>query len=171
MTKNNVVMILLIAMSGMTGLVLGQAININAQNTTSTSEQFGESGAGLVTAISSIVISITGLVTVLVKAGILDKKIGTVAVMTGDTMVAVRDSRQSFKEGLQNAHETIKLANPELADRIDQKVTPTMDMVTERVSEYSPKVDKFTDIIKPMGKKTTEEIKEVEHIPKSVSPS
>jgi len=119
------------------------------------------------------VIAIAGLVTVLVKAGIIDKRVGTVAVMAADASWAVKDNRQSIKDLAQNTYDVVKLASPESAAAADQKIAPVLDQATVRVNEYTPKVDKFAEIAKKLSEgKQADSIKEMkDDIPDKIVPS
>ena len=66
--------------------VVGSSVHVifsYAQNSTA-SAPIVQSADALITSIAGIVIAIAGLVTVLVKAGLIDKRVGTVAVMASD---------------------------------------------------------------------------------------
>jgi hypothetical protein len=121
-----------------------------------------QSSDALITSIAGIIIAIAGLVTVLVKAGLIDKKVGTVAVMAADASWAVKDNRQSIKDLAQNTYEVTKLASPEAAAYADKKIAPVLDEANRRVSEYTPKVDKFAAIAKKLSEgKQADSIKEM----------
>lgn len=156
---------------------VGLTINtfLYAQNNTVQYAPVVASSDALITSITSIIIAIAGLIAVFVKAGIIDKRVGTVAVMAGDAAVAVRDNRQSIKDLSQNTYDVVKLASPETAAAADAKLAPVLDEASRRVSEYTPKVDKFTDLasqISNQGKKADDKIKAMaDDIPDRIVPS
>lgn len=134
-----------------------------------------QSSDALIAAIASIVVSVTTLIGILVKAGVIDKKIGTVAVMAADTAHAVSDNRQNIKDFQQNTYDVVKLASPETAAAADAKLAPVLDEASRRVSEYTPKVDKFADLankISNKGKTADDKIEEMkDDIPDRIVPS
>ena len=167
-------------LSSMLGLVAGISITeIHAQNQTQTdAEQF----AGISTNMIIAIVSLAGTALVFLKTladrGLLDKRIGTVAVMAGDTVVAVQHNRELIKEGLQTGFETVSISNPEQASQILEKSKPIMENITKRVEEYDEKAKTFTRIASNIGKqgeRTTDEIKDnealKETIPDSVVPT
>ena len=153
--------------------VVGSSVHlVLAQNGTQYAPVVQSSDA-LITSIAGIVIAIAGLVTVLVKAGLIDKRVGTVAVMAADASWAVKDNRQSIKDLAQNSYDVAKLASPQAAAFADQKIAPVLDEANRRVSEYTPKVDKFAAIAKKLSEgKVSEEIKAVQDdVPDKIVPS
>jgi hypothetical protein len=155
--------------------VIGSSVHLvlsYAQNTTQYAPVVQSSDA-LITSITGIVIAIAGLVTVLVKAGIIDKRVGTVAVMAADASWAVKDNRQSIKDLAQNSYDVAKLASPEAAAFADSKIAPVLDEANRRVSEYTPKVDKFAAIAKKLSEgKQADSIEEIkDDIPDKIVPS
>ena len=153
--------------------VVGSSIHlVFAQNST-TNAPIVQSADALITSIAGIVIAIAGLVTVLVKAGLIDKRVGTVAVMAADASWAVKDNRQSIKDLAQNTYDVVKLASPESAAAADQKIAPVLDQATVRVNEYTPKVDKFAAIAKKLSEgKQADSIEEMkDDIPDKIVPS
>jgi hypothetical protein len=136
--------------------VLGQS------NTTVQYAPVVQSSDALIAAIASIVIAISSLIGIFVKAGFIDKRVGTVAVMAADSAWAVKDNRQSIKDVAQNSYDVAKLASPEAAAFADQKIAPVLDQATIRVNEYTPKVDKFAAIAKKLSEgKQADSIKEM----------
>jgi hypothetical protein len=154
--------------------VVGSSVHLvlsYAQNTTA-SAPIVQSSDALITSITGIVIAIAGLITVLVKAGLLDKKVGTVAVMAADASWAVKDNRQLIKEGMQNTYEVVRLASPQTAEAADQKLVPLLDDATRKVNEYTPKVEKFADIANKLSKNKADEITALkDEIPDRIVPS
>ena len=155
--------------------VVGNTVHLvfsYAQNNTSTAPVVSSSDA-LITSVTSIVIAIAGLITVLVKAGIIDKRVGTVAVMAADASWAAKDNRQLIKDGMQNTYDIVKLASPEAAEAADRKLAPVLDDASRKVAEYTPKVEKFADIAKKLSEgKKSEEITDLKNeIPDRIVPS
>lgn len=141
--------------------VVGTSIHLvfsYGQNTTTPNAPVVQSSDALLTSITGIIIAIASIITVLVKAGILDKKIGTAAVMAADASWAVKDNRILIKDGLQNTYDVVKLASPQTAEAADQKLAPVLDDASRKVAEYIPKVDKFADIAKKLSKNKEQEI-------------
>jgi hypothetical protein len=133
-----------------------------AQNTTTTSAPVVQSSDALITAVTGIVIAIAGLVTTLVSRGLLDKRIGTAAVMAADASWAVKDNRQLIKDGMQNTYDIVKLASPAAAEAADRKLAPILDDASRKVAEYTPKVEKFAAIAHAMSKHPSDEIEAME---------
>lgn len=143
--------------------VIGTSISaVLGQNQTATnSELFATSTTNTIIAITGLIAAIAAILKTLVDRGILDKRIGTVAVMTADTSYAVKDSRQSIQDLAQNTHETVKLISPEAAKYADDHMRPAMDRVTQRVNEYIPKANKFNEIANKLGKSKSDELDKV----------
>lgn len=165
------IVILLVSFAFMGGYTINSFVF--AQNTTTTNAPVVTSIDSLLVSITSIVIAIAGLVGVLVKAGLIDKRVGTVAVMAADASWAVKDNRQSIKDLSQNTYDVVKLASPETAEAADKKLAPVLDQATTRLNEYTPKVDKFAEIAKKMSEgKQADSIEEIkEDIPDKIVPS
>jgi len=146
-----------------------------AQNTTTQYAPVVQSSDALITSITSIIIAIAGVIGMLVKAGWLDKKVGTVAVMAADASHAVQDNRQNSKDFQQNVYDVIKIASPETAAAADQKLAPVLDQASVRINEYIPKVQKFEDLANKLsngGKKADSKIEDMkDDIPDRIVPS
>lgn len=167
-------------MSSFLGLVVGISItDLYAQNQTETdAEQFAGISTNMIIAIIALVGTGLTFIKALVDRGILDKRIGTVATIAGDSVVAIRDNRNMIQEGIQTGYETVAQANPQLAAEIKSKSEPVMKKITEEVQKYDEKAQKFTAIASKIGKQgenTTDDIKEnetlKEQIPDSVVPT
>lgn len=135
------------------------------------------SSDNLLIAIVGIIPAITALIITLAQRGLLGKhseQIATNAVMVADTAHAVMDNRQSIKDGMQTAYDTIKITNPEAAAYADKNITPVLDQATIRVNEYKDKVNKFEDIANKVsngGKKADPKIEEMkDDIPDRIVP-
>ena len=162
------------------GFVFGLSVmNAYAQNQTQTdAEQFAGISTNTIIAIVGLAGTILVFLKTLVDRGLLDKRIGTVAVMAGDTVVAVQHNRELIREGLQTGFETVSISNPEQASQILEKSKPIMENITKRVEEYDEKAKTFTRIASNIGKqgeRTTDDIKDnqtlKETIPDSVVPT
>lgn len=148
-----------IGVSFVIGISVSTALGQN--QTATNSELFATSTTNTVIAITGLVAAIAAILKTLADRGVLDKRIGTVAVMAADTSYAVKDSRQSIQDLAQNTHETVKLISPEAAKYADDKIRPAMDRVTQRVNEYIPKVNKFEQIANKLGKSKDSELDKV----------
>jgi hypothetical protein len=161
------------------GVAIGSATITFAQNGTSTdSEQFSAISTNMIIAIVALVGTGVTFLKTLADRGLLDKRIGSVAVIAGDSVVAIKDNRELIQEGLKTGFETVAISNPETAKEILDKSAPIMKKVTERVDEYNEKAGSFTRIASKIGKqgeRTTDDIKEneelKENIPDSVVPT
>lgn len=167
-------------LSSFLGLVAGISITgIHAQNQTATdAEQFAGISTNMIIAITGLVGTILLFIKTLVDRGILDRRIGTVATIAGDSVVAIKDNRDFLHEGLKTGFETVAQANPQAAQQILDKSASVMRKITDNVESYNVKAEKFTRIASNIGKKgqrTTDDIKDNEElkemIPDSVVPS
>jgi len=138
---------------------------------TSTDEFSGVS-TGLIMSVIALISTGFTLIKTLADKGILDKRVGSVAVMAGDAAVAIRDSREMIQEGLQAGFDIIGTTSPEAARQIQQNAVPVMKRVTQRVDEYTPKVQSFVNIAAKLSQKKTSEIEDIkEQIPNEIVPS
>lgn len=163
-------------LSSMLGLVAGVSItDLYAQNQTQTdAEQFAGISTNTIIAITGLVGTILVFLKTLVDRGLLDKRIGTVATIAGDSVVAIQDNRHMIHQGLQTGYETVQQANPQLAAEIKSKSEPVMQKVTEEVQKYDEKAKKFTEIaskIGQSGQRTTDDIKENEALKEKIPDS
>ena|ERR1044071_2653598 len=149
--------------------LLGFSISqVFAQNQTQTSSEiFAQVSTNTLLAIIGLITAGLTLIKTLADKGIINKKIGTVAVMAADTAYAVKDSRQLIQDVVQNSHETAQLISPESAQVATQRIQPLLEKVTQRVNEFTPKVEKYNEIASKLGNKgerTTDDIKEDEEL-------
>lgn len=145
---------------------IGYAYAQNGTDTTTT-ETLGGQAAITMTSIIAIILAGLGIVKTLVDKGILDKRIGTAAVIGADTAVAALDTRQLVSEVVNGIVDTLKVDNPEAAAKIQNAVQPVLKRIDDKVKEYQPKVDKFGQIanaIGARGEKTVDAIKEDEEL-------
>jgi hypothetical protein len=149
--------------------------SVMAQNQTTTYAPIVVSTDALITSITGIVIAIGSVITMLVKSGLLDKKVGTVAVMASDAAVAIKDNRQTIKDLAQNTYEVAKATSPEAAAAADRQIAPVIDRATTRINEYIPKVTKFAELGNKLsngGKTADPKIAEMaDEIPDKIVPS
>lgn len=156
---------------------IGLTINnfVTAQNGTTTYAPVVQSSDALIIAVISIIGVVAALVKSFVDRGLLDKRVGTVAVMASDAAVAVKDNRQTIKDLAQNTYDVVKLTNPEAAAKADKDLAPVLDQATVRINEYTPKVARFTELgnkLSNAGKKSDDKIKAMAaDIPDSIVPS
>lgn len=167
--------ILLIAIAFSVGMIVNNTVMAQTQNQTGNAPVVQAIDNLVYVVIIPIVLSALSIIKSLVDKGILSKRIGTVAVMAGDTAMAVADTRQTVNKVAQTSYETAKLASPDAARYADEVVAPLMNEAGRRISEYKPKADDFAAIARTLGKKgenTTEEIKEIrDKIPDEIVPS
>lgn len=157
-------------------IMIGSTIVISvvyAQNQTATPAQsFAASTDALLLAAIGIISAALALIKTFVDRGLLDKRIGTAVVMAADAAVAIKDNRQSIKDLAQNTYEVVQLTSPEAATAMSNKIQPVLNQATQRINEYTPKVEKFGAIANAIGKdgdKTTDEIKAIRKtIPDSI---
>ena len=158
-------------------VILGIAISFSSftlasgQNTTSASESFAGAGTGVTMAIVSLIIAVSSIIKSLVDKGILDKRVGTVAIMAGDASYAVKDSRQLIYDGIKNTYEVIQSTNPEAAQVLSEKVQPVVDKARTRLEEYQPKVAMISRLAKKLSTSKTEGIQVIAgQIPDEIVP-
>ena len=151
---------------------------IYAQNSTGTqtaAESLAQSSSALIGVAVSLVIAILTFLKTLLDRGILDKRVGTAVTMAADAAVAIRDNRQQISDVVQNSAEIATLIDKDGTTHAIQIVRPVLDNATQKLSEYIPKVEKFTAIanaINQNGDKTTDEIKDMaDVIPERIVPT
>jgi hypothetical protein len=129
----------------------------------------------LIVAAIGIISAAAALIKSFVDRGWLDKRIGTVAVMASDASVAINDNRQTIKDLAQNTYDTVKLVNPQYTSTADEKLAPVLDRATVKINEYTPKVERFTELGKKISKSGDNADDQIEamkdDIPNSIVPS
>jgi hypothetical protein len=129
----------------------------------------------LIVAAIGIISAVAALIKSFVDRGWLDKRIGTVAVMASDASVAINDNRQTIKDLAQNTYDTVKLVNPQYTSTADEKLAPVLDRATVKINEYTPKVERFTELGKKISKSGDNADDQIEamkdDIPNSIVPS
>ena len=158
--------------------IIGMSVhvfNAYAQNQTGTYAPVVVSTDALIIASIGIISAVAALIKSFVDRGWLDKRIGTVAVMASDAAVAVKDNRQTIKDLAQNTYDTVKLTNPAATATADEKLAPVLDRATVKINEYTPKVERFTELGKKIsrsGDNADDAIEDMkEDIPNSIVPS
>jgi hypothetical protein len=158
--------------------IMAYAQNTNSTNGTGTgtggtgtTENFTAMISGIIGAVVSFIIAITALLKVLP----LPKQIGTAAVMGADGAHAVMDNRQNIVDLAEAVKEIAALIDPERTQQAVNKITPVVNNATNKLNEFTPKVQKLESIASKIGQRgenTTDEIKDMaDIIPENIVPT
>src|SRR5580765_2755309 len=147
MTKQRLAIITLVSFSGMGGLIVGQAIGVYGQNTTSTGNATVDALDKMIyVAIVPTAIAVIGLLQTFAQKGYFNKRTSDAIIMAADASHAVMDTREQFNKYANATYEIGKLVAPEQVKELDEKYAPLIDEIAKKVLEYKPKVQSFEAI-------------------------